>query len=42
MTNRQFHDAVLKLGRIPVDMIRAILQTRPLTRDYEPSWRFYN
>lgn len=42
MTNRQFHDAVLKLGRIPVEMIRAILQNRPLAREHAPSWRFYN
>jgi len=41
MTNRQFHDAVLKENRIPVEMIRAGLIKQPLTRDYKSTWRFY-
>jgi uncharacterized protein (DUF885 family) len=41
MTNRQFHDAVLKENRIPVEMIRASLTKQPLTRDFKSSWRFY-
>ena len=41
MTNRQFHDAVLKENRIPVEMIRASLTKQRLTRDYKSSWRFY-
>jgi len=40
MTDRQFHDAILHQGPIPVEMIRAILEHRPLTRDYVASWRF--
>ena len=41
MTNRQFHDAVLKQNRIPVEMIRAGLTQQKLTRDYKAAWRFY-
>jgi uncharacterized protein (DUF885 family) len=41
MTNRQFHDAVLRENRIPVEMIRASLTTQPLTRDLTTQWRFY-
>ena len=41
MTNRQFHDAVLKENRIPVEMIRASLTRQALTRDFRSSWRFY-
>jgi uncharacterized protein (DUF885 family) len=41
MTNRQFHDAVLKENRIPVEMIRASLAKQPLTRDFKSNWRFY-
>ncbi|MBI1904239.1 MAG: DUF885 family protein [Planctomycetia bacterium] len=41
MTNRQFHDAILKENNIPVEMVRAILTKRPLTRDFKPSWKFY-
>jgi uncharacterized protein (DUF885 family) len=41
MTNRQFNDALLKENRIPIEMIRAILTSQKLTRDYKTSWRFY-
>ncbi len=41
MTNRQFHDAILKEGAIPVEMVRAILTKQKLGRDYKSNWRFY-
>lgn len=41
MTDRQFHDAILKEGRIPVEMVRAILMKQKLTKDFKPTWRFY-
>ena len=41
MTNRAFHDAVLKENSIPVAMIRASLTRQPLTSNHKPSWRFY-
>jgi uncharacterized protein (DUF885 family) len=41
MSNREFHDAVLRLGSIPVEMIRISLTNAPLTRDYRSTWRFY-
>src|SRR4029079_11724293 len=34
MTNRQFHDAILQGGRMPVEMVRARLENLPLKRDY--------
>lgn len=42
MSNRDFHDAILKMNRIPVEMIRASLANVPLTRDYQTQWRFYD
>ncbi|HEV7643746.1 MAG TPA: DUF885 family protein [Pyrinomonadaceae bacterium] len=42
MTNREFHDAILREGSIPVEMVRAILTKQKLTRDQKPAWRFYN
>jgi hypothetical protein len=42
MTNRAFHDAILKENRIPVEMIRADLTNQKLTRDFKTNWRFYN
>jgi uncharacterized protein (DUF885 family) len=41
MTDRQFHDAILKENSIPVDLIRASLKEQPLSRDYKATWRFY-
>jgi hypothetical protein len=40
MTNREFHDWILKENRIPVEMVRAILTNQRLTRDFKTSWRF--
>jgi uncharacterized protein (DUF885 family) len=40
MTERDFHDAILRENRIPVELIRADLTSQKLTRDYKPSWRF--
>jgi len=40
MTNRQFHDAVLQGGAMPIAMVRARLSEIPLTRSGPPAWRF--
>ncbi|MEP7351629.1 MAG: DUF885 family protein [Acidobacteriota bacterium] len=42
MSNRDFHDAILKENSIPVELIRADLTGQPLTRDYRSTWRFYD
>ena len=41
MTNRAFHDAVLKENRIPIEMVRASLTRQKLTRDFVSNWKFY-
>ena len=41
MTNRAFHDAILKENRIPIELIRADLTNQKLARDFKTSWRFY-
>lgn len=40
MTNREFHDAILRGGRIPVEMVRARLTDVPLTPGFRSQWRF--
>ena len=42
MTNKQFHDLVLRENRIPIEMIRASLTKQPLTKDFTTRWRFYD
>jgi hypothetical protein len=41
MTDRQFHDAFLRMNRIPVEMIRAGMTGQKLTADFVSSWKFY-
>lgn len=41
MTNKQFHDTILRNNSIPVEMVRAILTNARLDRDYRASWKFY-
>jgi uncharacterized protein (DUF885 family) len=41
MTDRAFHDAVLKENAIPIEMIRADLTKQPLTSTFASSWKFY-
>jgi uncharacterized protein (DUF885 family) len=40
MTEREFHDAILEGGRMPVEMVRARLTGQLLDRDYRAAWRF--
>ncbi|HMP78768.1 MAG TPA: DUF885 family protein, partial [Pirellulaceae bacterium] len=42
MTDREFHDFILRQGRIPVAMIRLLLQNQPLNRSDSYEWRFYS
>ena len=37
---RDFHDAVLREGSIPIELIRASLRDAPPALDAPPSWRF--
>jgi hypothetical protein len=40
MTDRQFHDAILQGGPMPIAMVRARLANTPLTRAGAAPWRF--
>jgi hypothetical protein len=40
MTNKELHDAILRLNRMPVEMVRARLTGQLLPRDFVASWRF--
>jgi hypothetical protein len=41
MTLKQFNDAFLHEGAMPVEMMRATIENRPLTRNYGSEWKFY-
>jgi uncharacterized protein (DUF885 family) len=40
LSERQFHDAVLRQGVMPIELLRAALLGIPLPKDAKPSWRF--
>jgi uncharacterized protein (DUF885 family) len=40
MSEREFHDAVLQGGPMPIAMVRARLENTPLTRQGATAWRF--
>ena len=42
MTYKQYHDSIMHLNAMPVEMIRAILTNQTLTDDFKTKWRFYN
>ncbi len=41
MSFRQFHDSFIRENMMPIEMVRALLENKPLTKDYQANWRFY-
>jgi uncharacterized protein (DUF885 family) len=41
LPEKEFHDRFLKGNRMPIEMVRALMQDQPLSTEFEPSWRFY-
>jgi len=41
LSNRTFHDRILRGGRMPVELVRARLRGTLLPKDHTPNWRFY-
>ncbi|MBW8245150.1 DUF885 domain-containing protein [Muricauda oceani] len=37
---KQFHDRVMLEGRMPVEILRALLQDLPLNKNYKTKWKF--
>lgn len=42
MTEREYHDAILRGGPMPVELVRARLMGLQLNADHEAEWRFYD
>lgn len=40
MSEKQFHDAILQLGPIPIELVRASLLKQPLSADFKTTWKF--
>jgi uncharacterized protein (DUF885 family) len=41
MTYKQFHDTILKSNSMPIEMLRALMTSQSLTRDYRAQWKYY-
>lgn len=41
MSLKEYHDAILELNAMPVEMVRAILINQDLDKDFETNWKFY-
>jgi uncharacterized protein (DUF885 family) len=41
MSFKQFHDSFIQQNMMPIEMERAILENKPLTKDYKTNWKFY-
>ena len=41
MSDRNFHDAILRMNAIPVEMVRASLTKQPLQAGFVSGWKFY-
>ena len=42
MTDKQFNDAFLHEGTIPIELFRAIITNQKLTEDFTTAWKFYD
>ena len=41
MSNKDFHDSILQLNSIPIEMVRATLTEQDLSRRFTTKWKFY-
>ena len=41
MSNKQFHDEILRQGNMPIALIRLAVTREKLTRDMDINWKFY-
>jgi len=41
MSLKQYHDAILRENKMPIELLRALLMNQPVTRDFQTNWRFY-
>jgi hypothetical protein len=42
MGEKAFHDVVLRMNAVPIELLRATLLAMPMGRDYRASWRIYD
>ncbi|ROV92117.1 hypothetical protein VSDG_07560 [Cytospora chrysosperma] len=41
MGEKEFHDSVLRANEMPIELLRALILEKDLSREYKSQWRFY-
>ena len=41
MTNKAFHDEIMRQGNMPMALLRLRMTKQKLTRDMDINWKFY-
>ncbi|MEW2921331.1 DUF885 family protein [Muricauda sp. ANG21] len=42
MTNKEFHDRIITMNAMPVEMIKAIMTDQKINKNYKAKWKFYD
>ncbi|KAI0827817.1 hypothetical protein F5Y06DRAFT_283590 [Hypoxylon sp. FL0890] len=42
MKEKEFHDRILRANTMPIEMLRALILDKELTKDFKSEWRFYD
>ncbi|KAE8440732.1 hypothetical protein EG329_006627 [Mollisiaceae sp. DMI_Dod_QoI] len=41
MEEKKFHDRFMRANRMPIEMLRALIEDQKVKEDFKPTWRFY-
>lgn len=42
MSEKEYHDAILRTGGLPIEMVKALILDEELERDFKAEWKFYD
>jgi uncharacterized protein (DUF885 family) len=42
LTQKEYHDAILKMAMLPVEMVKALIMGDELKPDFKTKWKFYD
>ncbi|KAF5672794.1 hypothetical protein FHETE_3628 [Fusarium heterosporum] len=42
LSQKEYHDAILKTGGLPIEMVKALILKDELSKDFKAEWKFYD
>ncbi|KAF4980333.1 hypothetical protein FZEAL_3650 [Fusarium zealandicum] len=42
LSEKEYHDAILKVGTMPIEMVKALIMNDDLSLDFKSGWKFYD